>query len=146
MRLSDLYLLYAEARNEYSGPDEEVYYYRDQVRERAGLKGIVESWAENSIYPDKPLSKEGLREIIHQERMIELSFEGKRFWDIRRWKKANTFLNKPLKGWNVDGSTTMDYYNVVTLENLKFQTREYLWPLREHTLRVNKNLVQNPFW
>lgn len=146
MRLSDLYLLYAEARNEYSGPDEEVYYYLDQVRERAGLKGIVESWAENSIYPDKPLSKEGLREIIHQERMIELSFEGKRFWDIRRWKKANTFLNKPLKGWNVDGSTTMDYYNVVTLENLKFQTREYLWPLREHTLRVNKNLVQNPFW
>lgn len=146
MRLSDLYLLYAEARNEYSGPDEEVYYYLDQVRERAGLKGVVESWAENSIYPDKPLSKEGLREIIHQERMIELSFEGKRFWDIRRWKKANTFLNKPLKGWNVDGSTTMDYYNVVTLENLKFQTREYLWPLREHTLRVNKNLVQNPFW
>lgn len=146
IRLADLYLLYAEARNEYSGPDEEVYYYLDLVRKRAGLEGVVKSWAQHSKYPNKPLNKEGLRNIIRQERMIELAFEGKRFWDIRRWKTANQLLNSPIKGWNVEGSTTIDYYNIVTLERLKFQVKEYLWPISESSLRTNTNLIQNPFW
>jgi hypothetical protein len=146
MRLADLYLLYAEARNEYSGPDTEVYQYLNAIRERAGLKGVVESWANYSKYPDKPLNKEGLREIIHQERMSELAFEGKRFWDLRRWKIADQVLNQAVKGWNVEGAAAADYYNVVTYELLEFKTKEYLWPLKQQTLRVNTNLVQNPFW
>lgn len=146
IRLADLYLLYAEARNEYSGPDAEVYQYLDLVRERAGLKGVVESWSQYSKYPDKPLSKEGLREIIHQERTCELAFEGKRFWDLRRWKTADQAMNQVVKGWNVFGTSTVDYYSVVNLESLEFTTKEYLWPLMQQTLRVNPNLVQNPFW
>jgi hypothetical protein len=146
MRLADLYLLYAEARNEYLGPDAEVYHYLDLVRERAGLQGVVESWAQYSRYPDKPLSKEGLREIIHQERTCELAFEGKRFWDLRRWKTADQVMNQVVKGWNVNGTAVADYYSVVSFESLQFMTREYLWPLKQQTLRVNPNLVQNPFW
>lgn len=146
IRLADLYLLYAEARNEFSGPDNEVYEYLDKVRKRAGLDGVVESWGKHSIYPEKPLNKVGLREIIRQERMIELAFEGKRFWDVRRWKIADKLLNRPVKGWNVKGQTTNEYYNVVTLELLEFTTKEYLWPLRQQSLRVNPNLVQNLFW
>lgn len=146
MRLANLYLLYAEARNEFSGPDAEVYQYVDMVRNRAGLNGVVESWASHSKFPDKPANKEGLREIIHQERMIELAFEGKRFWDLRRWKTADQELNQPVKGWNVEGTTAIDYYNVVTFEILKFTTKEYLWPLKQQTIRVNPNLIQNPYW
>lgn len=146
MRLADLYLLYAEARNEYSGPDAQVYQYLDLVRERAGLKGVLESWANFSKYPEKPLNKEGLREIIHQERMSELAFEGKRFWDVRRWKIADQELNQGVKGWNVEGTTAIEYFNVITFEILKFTTKEYLWPLKQQTLRVNPNLMQNPFW
>lgn len=146
IRLADLYLLYAEARNEYMGPDAESYQYLDMVRERAGLKGVVESWANNSRYPDKPSSKEGLREIIHRERMIELAFEGKRFWDLRRWKVADQVLNQAVKGWNVTGSNAIDYYNVVTYELLEFTTKEYLWPIRQQSIRINPNLIQNPFW
>lgn len=146
MRLADLFLLYAEAQNEVEGPSAEVYSYLDQVRLRAGLKGVVESWATYSKFPDKPLNKEGLREIIRHERMIELAFEGKRFWDLRRWKIADQELNQPVKGWNVDGVTAVEYYNVVTFEILKFTTKEYLWPLKQQTIRVNPNLVQNPFW
>lgn len=146
IRLADLYLLYAEARNEFSGPDAEVYEYLDKVRERAGLNGVVESWGAYSMYPEKPSTKEGLREIIRQERMIELAFEGKRFWDIRRWKIADQLFNRPVKGWNVKGQTASEYYNVVTLELLEFTTKEYFWPLKQQTLRVNPNLVQNLFW
>lgn len=146
IRLASLYLWYAEARNEYSGPDSEVYHYIDLVRKRAGLEGVVKSWANHSIYPEKPLNKTGLREIIRQERMIEMAFEGSRFWDIRRWMIANEVLNTPIRGWNVQESTTLDYYNLLTLGQIKFTSKEYLWPLSEGALRQNPNLIQNPLW
>lgn len=145
-RLADLYLMYAEARNEYSGPDSEVYKYIDLVRERAGLAGVLDSWRQYSRYPDKPASQDGLREIIRRERNIELALEGKRFWDIRRWTTADTELNQPVKGWNVDGKTAPEYYQPVTLYQLEFTTKEYLWPLKQNSIRRNPSLVQNPFW
>ena len=68
MRLADLYLLYAEALNEsLNEPNDEVYYYIDEVRKRAGLKGVKESWSNYSRNPDKPLTKIGMRDIIRQE-------------------------------------------------------------------------------
>lgn len=147
IRLADLYLLYAEALNEASSsPTTEVYEYLDLVRERAGLKGVVESWATHSRISNKPLTKEGLREIIHQERMIELSFESKRFWDLRRWKRAHEIIPGPIRAWNVEASEEGEYYQVLTLDNLKFATRDYLWPLENATMRTNPNLVQNPYW
>ena len=54
MRLADLYLLYAEALNEYKGPSAECLSYIDQVRDRADLKGVIESWDRYSLYPEKP--------------------------------------------------------------------------------------------
>lgn len=145
-RLADLYLLYAESRNEYIGPDEDVYKYIDLVRERAGLQGVVESWSDYSKFPDKPMTQSGLREIIRRERMIELAFEGKRFWDLRRWNIADEVLNRPIKAWNIQGTTTAEYYNVITLELMEFSTKEYFWPIRQHALRTNPNLIQNLYW
>ena len=87
-----------------------------------------------------------MREIIHQERMIELCFESKRFWDIRRWKQGHIYYNRPERGWNVDGNSTETYYVVVTHNQLEFTTRQYLWPISETELRRNNNLVQNPYW
>jgi hypothetical protein len=78
--------------------------------------------------------------------MIELAFEGKRFWDIRRWKIAADLLNQPIKGWNINGTTTADYYNVITVEAIGFTNKEYLWPIRDLDLRTNSNLIQNPGW
>ena len=147
MRLADLYLLYAEALNEsLDAPNSEVYDYVNLVRERAGLEGVVECWKNHSTLPEKPLSKTGMRDIIRQERMIELCFESKRFYDLRRWRLAHTYLNRPEKGWNVSQNTVVDYYNVVTIKNLQFTTKEYLWPIKEEELRKNINLVQNPYW
>jgi hypothetical protein len=147
MRLADLYLLYAEALNEsLDAPNNEVYEYVDIVRERAGLKGVVESWRDHSNLPDKPLTKTGMRDIIRQERMIELCFESRRFWDLRRWRLAHVYFNQPERGWNVSQTTTEDYYQVIIFNQLEFPTRLYLWPIRENELRKNINLVQNPYW
>ena len=147
IRMSGLYLLYAEALNEAkSTPDEEVYKWIDKVRERAGLKGVVESW-KKSTKPDKPSTQEGMREIIHQERLIELAFEGQRFYDLRRWKKALKYLNEPIQGWDYKGETTDTYYTVSTYMNTRiFTMKDYLWPIKVSTLINNSNLVQNPGW
>jgi len=147
IRLADLYLYYAEALNESKGtPDSEVYKWIDLVRDRAGLKGVVDAWNTHSSSPNKPLTKIGMREIIRQERMIEMSFEGKRFWDLRRWKLARSNMNKPIKGWNVHGSGLRGYYNVTVIETPVFENRHYLWPIKESTLERNTNLIQNPGW
>jgi len=147
LRLADLYLLYAEALNEsLAAPNDEVYRYIDKVRARAGLEGVVASWSKYSRIKNKPSTKDGMREIIRQERNIELAFEGKRFWDIRRWKIASDLLNQPIKGWNINGATTQDYYNVVTIAVPSFTSKEYLWPIKDTELRTNNNLIQNPGW
>ena len=146
IRLADLYLLYAEALNEYSGPGAAVYEYINYVRKRAGLKSVEESWSNYSVNSGKYQTQQGLREIIQQERAIELCFEGHRFYDLKRWKKAMTELNYRVQGWNILQSTAAQYYKVVTLHDRKFDFKDYFWPLRELDLIVNKNLQQNPGW
>lgn len=147
MRLADLYLLYAEALNESKdAPDDEVYEYIDKVRARAGLNGVVESWANHSTIPDKPRTKTGMREIIHRERLIELCFEGPRFYDLRRWKEAYAECNKVQLGWSVKQSTAEDYYVTVVIGQPVFSQRDYLWPIPESEILRNINMVQNPGW
>ncbi len=96
IRMSDLYLNYAEALNETKdSPDAEVYEYIQAVRYNAGLDlegDLLNTWAQYSNNPGKPTTKEGMREIIRQERMVELALEGYRYWDLRRWKLAEEYL------------------------------------------------------
>src|SRR5699024_4914153 len=142
----DLFLLYAEALNEADGPSSNVYHYLNLVRTRAGLPSVQDAWTNYSKHPNKYKSKEGLREIIHRERLIELAFEAKRFWDLRRWKEALMELNNPILGWHVLREKTEAYYTPKVLFQQTFRTKNYLWPLKESTLIVNSNLVQNPGW
>lgn len=146
MRLADLYLLYAEAKNEAVGPGPEVYEYLNRIRERAGLGTVQDSWTNWSNSPDKYTNKDGLREIIHQERMIELVLEGKRFWDLRRWKEAAAELNKVVTGWSVEESDVPSYYRDRIILNQEFTTKGYLFPLSENVLQSNTSILQNPGW
>lgn len=147
IRLAELYLMYAEAMNEANGPSAEVYKYLDRIRKRAGLDGVVKSWQNYSTNPNKPDTQEGLREIIQRERLIELSFEGKRFWDLRRWKRAAEELNQPIVGWNVKGQEAVSYYQKTTVYQQSFVSpRDYLWPIDQTTMIRNPALIQNPGW
>lgn len=147
IRLADLYLLYAEALNEVKAtPDEEVYEYIDLVRARTGLKGVVESWRDHSLNPDKPFIKEGMREIIRRERLNELAFEGSRFWDLRRWKLAEEYMNRPIRGLNIVGAIAADFYQVKEIYSPTFTKKDYFWPIRQSVLLKNTNLVQNLGW
>lgn len=146
IRMSDLYLLCAEALNESAGPTPEAFKWINMVRARAGLNTVEQSWTEYSRQPGKYTTKEGLRDIIQQERLIELAFEGHRFWDLRRWKRAEIEMNKPIMGWSLEESDPAAYYKPRLLFNQEFKRKDYLWPIKESTMIVNRNLIQNPGW
>ena len=150
IRLSDLYLMYSEALNETKEiPDDEVYEHIQKVRLRAGLdidSDLVSTWSSYSNNPNKPLTKNGMRSIIQQERMIELALEGHRYWDIKRWKLADDYFNRPIKGWNIFKSDVESFYEVKNIFSRKYLKRDYLWPISQNELLRNPNLVQNPGW
>lgn len=147
IRLADLYLMYAEALNEVSGPVDDVHYYINEVRKRAGLESVADSWTKYSNNPAKPETKEGMREIIRRERLIELALEGSRYWDLLRWKQAPDYLNRPIEGWDVSQTETEAYYKVQTIFNRSFSApRDYFNPIPNQEMMRNDNLVQNPGW
>jgi hypothetical protein len=146
IRLADLYLLYSEALNEINGPSAEAYQWINLVRARAGLKSVQEAWSTYARESSKYTSKTGFREIIHHERLIELAFEGQRFWDLRRWKQSHLVLNGPIKGWDIEQVDAASYYKEVLLFNQSFKLRDYLWPISLNEMLRNRNLVQAPGW
>ncbi len=151
LRMAELYLMQSEAWNEYlDNPlDTKVLYGINKVRTRAGIPTVERSWGEIAG-STKHTTKEGMREIIQQETNIELAFEGKRFWNLRRWLKGEE-LNQPRMGWNVVGSTAEAFYNnfegPVQVWNLYgFRApRDYLWPINSEEV-MKSGFVQNPGW
>jgi hypothetical protein len=149
IRLADLYLLYAEAINEAEGPNgansADMFQYIDLVREKAGLDGVKYSW---NTYTDnkKYENQEGMRAIIHRERLIELSLEGQRFWDLRRWKEAPAEYAKNIEGFKVNAGRPEDYYQRMLIARQEFLIRDYFWPIQISVIEENPNMVQNIGW
>lgn len=152
IRLAELYLMQAEAWNEYlDQPDSRVYDPLDKVRERAGILPVREAWGNYSNNPTKVTTKVGMRDIIHQEYGIEFAFEGHRYWDLRRWLTAHQTMNEKQYGWNVIGTTDQAFYNyetgpvVVWSSNKFIAPRDYLDPFDAEEILIS-GMVQNPGW
>lgn len=153
IRLADLYLMKAEAWNEYlDAPDNEhVYAPLNTVRTRAGIPSVEDAWENYSKNPDKVKTKVGMREIIHLEWDVEFAFEGRRFWNLRRWLTAEKELNSKLYGWIITGKTQRQFYNnfegpVVVWSKRQFLApRDYLFPIRSEEILIS-GCEQNPGW
>ena len=148
IRLADLMLLYAEALNE-SNKGAQALPILNEIRSRAGLGTVESSWSTYAKpqFKTKYTSVEGLRNIIRQERGIELAFEGSRFWDLRRWKTAAQVLNGPIYTWNINRDNFIDYNQRIIDYNQTFiSPRDYLWPISDRELQINPSLVQNTGW
>ena len=149
IRFAEVYLNYAEALNEINGPSQEVYNALNEIRDRAGIKTVEEAWGDSSISlnVDKHTNQDGLREIIHQERLIELAFEGHRYNDLRRWKVAEEYMNSPVYGWSVDETSEDGYYTLMEVGSRSFNyPRDYFHPISINEITINPNLIQNPGW
>lgn len=118
-RYAEVLLMYAEAKNEAAGPDESVYAAVNELRNRVNMPLLPAN-----------LNKEQMRERIHQERRVELALEGKRYLDMKRWKKIETYLPTVVEP---DGS------------HLVFDpSKNYVFPFPQSEIDNNPNLVQNP--
>ncbi|MBV4358870.1 RagB/SusD family nutrient uptake outer membrane protein [Pinibacter aurantiacus] len=137
IRYTEIYLLYAEAANEAWGPDAKgthAYSAREiiaAIRKRAGI-------AQPDNYLASISSKEDMRALIQNERRLELSFEGFRFWDIRRWQQN---IAEPAKGVTITSTS----FSVGPVEDRLYQDFMHYGPLPYNEV-LKENLIQNKGW
>lgn len=148
IRYAEVLLMYAEAVNELGQMNQMAYDALRMIRERVGMPAVTET------------SQEKLRTIIRNERKVELAMEGLRFFDIRRWKIAESVMNGQLYGrpkgdylstykpaFDENGTPVYTAYakDLRTFDTRNFNpARDYLFPIPQKELDINKNLKQNP--
>lgn len=154
MRMGEIMLNYAEAENEL-GNQTPAYDMLKALRQRAGLTAGVDG---NYGIP-AGLTTSQMRSVLQNERLIELAFENKRYWDLRRWKLAETVLAQPTHSVRITklantppstNGTDYSYTFVVNQNDITFppvfQQKFYFLPLPKEQLLLNSNLEQNPLW
>ena len=100
-------------------------------------------------YELKGMTKDEMRIAIRNERRIEMAFEEQRFWDLRRWKTAETALNKDLNGMIITRNATtgaLTYQKAVVGKISFANPRMYFYPIPYAEITKNTNLVQNTGW
>ncbi|MFK7936800.1 MAG: RagB/SusD family nutrient uptake outer membrane protein [Saprospiraceae bacterium] len=120
-RYSDILLMFAEAQNELSGPDADVYDAINAVRTRAGMPALAEG-----------MSQGDMRDAIRHERQVEFPWEGTRYFDLVRWDMAKEKVpDATLFGESRD-ARVFD------------PSKHNLWPIPQKEIDLNPNLTQNP--
>lgn len=141
MRYTEMFLIYAEAANEAYGPDGMApgvsFSARNVIRAIRKRAGITQA----DQYLNSINSQEDMRNLIRNERRLELCFEGDRFWDLRRW---NTDLTVPAKGVNINNAGTS--FSVVEVEPRRYSDYMIYGPLPENEILKYNALVQNRGW
>ncbi|MBR2102394.1 MAG: RagB/SusD family nutrient uptake outer membrane protein [Prevotella sp.] len=148
IRYTEIFLDYAEAANEAQGPKANVgganfsaYDVIKAIRERAGIcKGTADPYLDRCAQ-----SKEAMRELIRNERRLELCFENHRFWDLRRWKAD---LNTVAKGISItkDPATGAFVYKTIDVERRDYRDYMYYGPIPYSEVMKWSALRQNDGW
>ncbi|WP_413666877.1 RagB/SusD family nutrient uptake outer membrane protein [Mucilaginibacter sp. Mucisp86] len=140
IRYAEILLSYAEAKIESGQIDASVYNAINKVRNRAGMPSV-----DQSVYN----TQASLRALVRNERRVEFAFEGLRWFDIQRWKIGAQVMNGAVYGakiGTVDAATGK--YTItgtpLKVEDRVFADKNYLWPVPQSEIDINKNLKQNP--
>ncbi|WP_316827968.1 RagB/SusD family nutrient uptake outer membrane protein [Pedobacter miscanthi] len=142
LRYAEILLNHAEALNESGGAVADIVNNLVLIRKRAGILP-----GSNNLYGlSLTLNKDELRKIIQNERRIELAFEEHRTWDLRRWKLAETELNKPVRGVQVVKNGAAFSYTYFNAANAVFDAKMYWYPIPQAEILANNKMVQNPGW
>ena len=156
IRYTEIFLAYAEAANDAWGPKSDqagagftAYDVIKAIRERAGL-GTDEygrALAEGDAYLEECANDQTkMMNLIRNERRLELCFENKRFWDLRRWMLP---LNETVKGMQIDRNedTGALSYTIIDVEDRKFDNSYQLYgPIPKGEVLKWSNLKQNKGW
>ena len=150
IRYAEILLAYVEALNNLTSTHtiqdyqltrdiDEMRYYFNMIRFRAGLPGLTES---------ELASRETMQSLIERERMVELLHENARFWDVRRWGKYEITEREPIQGMDMDADG-LAFYNVVPVNqtiarNRVVDKKLILAPIELNEIRKSPSMDQNP--
>ena len=144
IRYTELYLDYAEAANEAYGPTGgsgfSAYDVIKAIRQRAGIK---DENGEDPYLESIKNDKDKMRELIRNERRIELCFEGFRFWDLRRWKLD---ITEEAKGVSITNVGAGKKYETISVEKRNFKENGYYGPVPYDQILNFPSLAQNKGW
>ena len=145
-RLGEAYLNYAEALNESDPGNGDILVYLNKIRERAGIRQYTTGATdENYIHVDLNDQAE-MRKLIRAERRVELSCEGIRYDDLRRWKEAENVLNGDFYGMNFSGRDNSSFYVRTPYLKRVYKKAYYWFPIHQSEIDKNDKLVQSPYW
>jgi len=133
-RYTEVLLMYVEARIKAGAVDQQAMNLLDQVRERGGIPSVAESYGT----PLSGMSQQEQEDLIFNERVVEMAFEYKGYFDIIRWRKAEEYLNVPLLG--VERDSVGGYKTFVAVDQKWDDDKYYLFPIYRGWLE------QNPAW
>lgn len=149
IRYTEIFLDYAEAANEAYGPTAGTasslgYSAYDVVKAIRQRGGIVNDEYLEQVKGDK----DKMRELIRNERRIELCFEGHRFWDLRRWNVDLAKLNEPVKAMRIVKEGENKTYTVVDVadEIRQYDECMFFGPIPEKEINKWSALKQNNGW
>lgn len=156
IRYTEIFLAYAEAANDAWGPKADpmgvgftAYDVIKAIRERAGLATdeIGMPLPEGDTYLEECANDQAkMTTLIRNERRLELCFENKRFWDLRRWMMP---LNETVKGMKIDRNeeTGELTYTVINVEERKYDNSYQCYgPIPKGEVLKWSNLKQNKGW
>ncbi|EOR94214.1 putative outer membrane protein [Arcticibacter svalbardensis MN12-7] len=135
-RYADVLLNYAEAKNENTGPDQSIYDAINKLRTRGGLPNLTTG-----------LTQDQMREKIRRERRVELFFEGKRLFDLWRWRIAEDVFSKPLSAMKITVVAGKLVYQKQPAGGAKVtfdKSKNYLMPIPAAVIAQNPKITQNP--
>ena len=156
IRYTEIFLAYAEAANDAWGPKGDpkgigftAYDVIKAIRERAGLatneSGIALS--DGDVYLEECAGNQAkMTDLIRNERRIELCFENKRFWDLRRWMLP---LDESVRGMEINrNEETLELtYKIIDVEERKYNSSYQCYgPIPKGEVLKWSNLKQNKGW
>lgn len=141
IRLAEVYLMVAEAWNEYdpAGHNQQILEMLNVVRNRAGQPNLqtIQGFQNNQAY---------LRERIKRERAIELAFEEHRYFDLKRWKMGDDHIGGQMVQMDVTGAANSPTYTKKPFGDTRFfSDKFYLYPIPLEEVQKS-NMIQNPGW
>lgn len=140
MRLAEVYLNYAEAMYNYYGSADAAGEFGMSANEAVNVLRNREDIMMPEFHGDADFEERYMR-----ERMVELAFEGHRFWDVRRWKKgADCFSRVEVADLRLDANGDLILTRTTKLR--QWNDKYNLYPIPQSEIQKNGKLKQNPDW
>lgn len=142
-RLGEFYLNYAEATFRYLG-SADATDAKLTISARAAVNSIRQRTGVGMPSLASGLSNEEFERRYKNERMVELAFEGHRFWDVRRWKEGN--LLKSITCLKIEKIADNQFSYSRFEKQRSWEDKMYFFPIPDSERRKNSNLSQNAGW